>query len=243
MSDAPVLATRHEGWGEIVLNRPDRRNALAPETAKALRECLSDLLAGGARVLLLRGEGGTFCSGLDIDLFQGGAGAAWAADWTGFHRDLHACPAVVICALERYAINAGAALALGSDLMVAGEGAILTVGEAAIGMHAPMNLAWLRLKAPEAVAAQLALGAGRMIGTDLHRLGLAWALVPDAEVQDHARAAAIRMAGWPAGTLAGIKAALRRPLTEGGDVFDAVQARPGQGGAAPSRLAPSSIRG
>jgi enoyl-CoA hydratase/carnithine racemase len=236
LSDAPVLAIPHEGWGELVLNRPGRRNALAPDSAAALREGLSTLLAGGARVVLLRGEGGTFCSGLDVDLFQGGAGAAWAADWTGFHRDLHACPAVVICALERYAINAGAALALGSDLMVAGEGAILTVGEAAIGMHAPMNLAWLRLKAPESVAAQLALGAGRMGGADLHRLGLAWALVPDGEVHDHARAAAIRMAGWPAGTLAGIKAALRRPIPEGGDVFDAVQARPGQGGAAPSRI-------
>lgn len=237
MSIGPVLATRHEGWGELVLNRPDRRNALAPESAKALREGLSNLLAGGARAVLLRGEGGTFCSGLDVDLFQGGAGAAWATDWTGFHRDLHACPAVVICALERYAINAGAALALGSDLMVAGEGAVLTVGEAAIGMHAPMNLAWLRLKAPESVAAQLALGAGRMAGPDLHRLGLAWAVLPDAEVQDHARSAAIRMAGWPAGTLAGIKAALRRPLSQGGDVFDAVQAPPGQGGAAPSRVA------
>lgn len=237
MSIGPVLATRHEGWGELVLNRPDRRNALAPESAKALREGLADLLAGGARVVLLRGEGGTFCSGLDIDLFQGGAGAAWAADWTGFHRDLHACPAVVICALERYAINAGAALALGADLMVAGEGAVLTVGEAAIGMHAPMNLAWLRLKAPESVAAQLALGAGRMAGPDLHRLGLAWALVPDEAVQDHARSAAIRMAGWPAGTLAGIKAALRRPLPQGGDIFDAVQATSGQGGAAPSRVA------
>ena len=236
MSDAPVLAIPQEGWGELILNRPGRRNALAPDSAAALREGLSTLLAGGARVVLLRGEGGTFCSGLDVDLFQAGAGAAWAADWTGFHRDLHACPAVVICALERYAINAGAALALGSDLMVAGEGAILTVGEAAIGMHAPMNLAWLRLKAPESVAAQLALGAGRMGGADLHRLGLAWALVPDGEVHDHARAAAIRMAGWPAGTLAGIKAALRRPIPEGGDVFDAVQARPGQGGAAPSRI-------
>ncbi|AWM78247.1 enoyl-CoA hydratase/isomerase family protein [Phenylobacterium parvum] len=237
MSDAPVLAIPHEGWGELVLNRPGRRNALAPDSAAALREGLSTLLAGGARVVLLRGEGGTFCSGLDVDLFQGGAGAAWASDWTGFHRDLHACPAVVICALERYAINAGAALALGSDLMVAGEDAILTVGEAAIGMHAPMNLAWLRLKAPESVAAQLALGAGRMGGADLHRLGLAWALVPDGEVHDHARAAAVRMAGWHAGTLAGIKAALRRPIPEGGDVFGAVQARPGQGGAAPTRIA------
>jgi 2-(1,2-epoxy-1,2-dihydrophenyl)acetyl-CoA isomerase len=237
LSDASVLAIPHEGWGELVLNRPSRRNALAPGSAAALREGLSTLLAGGARVVVLRGEGGTFCSGLDVDLFKGGAGAAWASDWTGFHRDLHACPALVICALERYAINAGASLSLASDLTVAGEGAILTVGEAAIGMHAPMNLAWLRLRAPEAVAAQLALGAGRMSGADLHRLGLAWALVADGEVQDHARAAAIRMAGWPAGTLSGIKAALRRPIPEGGDVFDAVQARPGQGGAAPSRIA------
>ena len=87
------------------------------------------------------------------------------------------------------------------------------------------------------MAAQLALGAGRMRGSDLHRLGLAWALVPDAGVLDHAREAAERMAAWPAGTLAGIKAALRRPLPEGGDVFDAVQARPGALGAAPSRIA------
>jgi enoyl-CoA hydratase/carnithine racemase len=243
VTGAPVLTALHEGWGELVLNRPERRNALAPASARDLREGLAALLQGGARVVLLRGEGGTFCSGLDIDLFQGGAGAAWAADWTGFHRDLHACPAVVICALERYAINAGAALALASDLMVAGEGAVLTVGEAAIGMHAPMNLAWLRLRAPETVAAQLALGAGRMSGADLHRLGLAWALVPDGEVKDHARAASARMAGWPAGTLAGIKAALRRPVPEGGDIFDAVQARAGQGGAGPSRVARPSIRG
>lgn len=236
MTQGVVLAAGREGWGELVLNRPERRNALAPASAAGLRLGLAELVAGGARVILLRGEGGTFCSGLDVDLFRGGAGAAWAGDWAGFHRDLHACPAVVICALERYAINAGASLALGSDLMVAGEGAVLTVGEAAIGMHAPMNLAWLRLRAPEAVAAQLALGAGRLSGADLHRLGLAWAVVPDAGVLDHAREAAARMAGWPAGTLAGIKAAMRRPVPADGDVFDAVQARPGEGGAAPSRI-------
>ncbi len=239
MTAGPVFTVAHDGWGELVLNRPERRNALAPDSAAALREGLSGLLASGARTVLLRGESGTFCSGLDLDQFKGGAGAAWSRDWTGFHRDLFACPAVVICALERYAINAGASMALGSDLMVAGEGAVLTVGEAAIGMHAPMNLAWLRLRAPEAIAAQLALGAGRLSGSDLHRLGLAWALVPDAEVQDHARAAAARMAAWPAGTLAGIKAALRRPLPQEGDVFDAVQARPGEGGAAPTRIAPA----
>ena len=108
MTQGVVLAAGHDGWGELVLNRPERRNALAPDSAAALRLGLAELVAGGARVILLRGEGGTFCSGLDVDLFRGGAGAAWAGDWAGFHRDLHACPAVVICALERYAINAGA---------------------------------------------------------------------------------------------------------------------------------------
>jgi len=83
VTGAPVLTALHEGWGELVLNRPERRNALAPASARDLREGLAALLQGGARVILLRGEGGTFCSGLDIDLFQGGAGAAWARAFTG----------------------------------------------------------------------------------------------------------------------------------------------------------------
>ncbi|MCA3725272.1 enoyl-CoA hydratase-related protein [Phenylobacterium sp.] len=79
MTGAPVLTALHEGWGELVLNRPERRNALAPASARDLREGLAALLQGGARVVLLRGEGGTFCSGLDIDLFQGGAGESHLA--------------------------------------------------------------------------------------------------------------------------------------------------------------------
>ncbi|MBR7620912.1 enoyl-CoA hydratase/isomerase family protein [Phenylobacterium sp. 20VBR1] len=229
----------HEGWGELILARPDRRNALAGPMVSELRAGLAQLLAGGARVIVLRGEGGAFCSGLDVDAFAARPAPDWLADWpeewAGFHRELYRCPAVIVGALERFAINAGAALALACDLLVAGEGAYLLVGEAAIGMYAPMNLAWLRLKTSEAVAAQLALGATRVPAADLWRLGLVHKLVADAEVTTEAQALAIRLAGYPGQGLAAIKSGLRRPAPAGEGVFEALLAT-GHATAGPSRV-------
>lgn len=220
-------AELHDGWGELVLSRPQRRNALIGPMVGELRSGLAALLASGARVVVLRGEGGAFCSGLDLDAFGAQPPPAWRAtftdDWAGFHRELYRCPAVVVGALQRFAINGGASLALACDLLVAGEGAYLTVGEAAIGMHAPMNIAWLRLRTSEAVAAQICLGADRTPATELQRLGLVYKVVADAEVASQAHALAARLAGYPGGALATIKAAIRRPLAGGEALFDSVR--------------------
>jgi enoyl-CoA hydratase/carnithine racemase len=227
-ADEPAVQTAlHDGWGELVLSRPHRRNALIGPMVVELRAGLADLLAGGARVVLVRGEGGAFCSGLDVDAFAERPAPSWQAsfadDWAGFHRDLYRCPAVIIGALERFAINAGGSLALACDLLVAGEGAYLMVGEAAVGMHAPMNIAWLRLKTGEAVAAQLLLAAGRVPAPDLRRLSLVHKVVADSAVVTEARDLAARLAGYPGQGLASIKAAMRRPATAGEGVFDAVK--------------------
>jgi len=235
----PVRTVVHDGWGELVLSRVHRRNALTGAMAARLRAGLAELLAGGARAILLRGDGGAFCSGLDVDAFAAKPPPAWLAtwpgDWAAFHRDLYHCPAVIVGALERLAINGGASLALACDLLVVGEGAYLMVGEAAIGMQAPMNVAWLRLKTSEAVAAQLCLGAGRMAGADLYRLGLAYKVAPDAEVDSEARAVAGRLAGFPGSGLAAIKATLRRPVHAGDEIFDAMVGGPAS--PPPSRIA------
>lgn len=231
-------AELHDGWGELILSRPERRNALTGPMAAALRAGLAELLAGGARVILVRGEGGAFCSGLDVDAFAAQPApawrAAWADDWAGFHRELYSCPAVIVGALERFAINAGSSLALACDLLIAGEGAYLMVGEAAVGMHAPMNVAWLRVKTTEAVAAQLALAAGRVPAAELLRLALAYKVTPDTNVVAEARDLALKLAGYPGQGLAAIKAALRRPLADG-DVFQAVQST-GYQTSGPSRV-------
>jgi len=237
--EAAARAELHDGWGELVLSRPDRRNALTGPMVGALRAGLAELHSEGARVVILRGEGGAFCSGLDVDAFARQPAPAWRASWASeyaaFHSELYRSPAVIVGALERFAINGGASLALACDLLVAGEGSFILVGEAALGMQAPMNVAWLRLRASEAVAAQLLFGADRIPAADLFRLGLVHRVVPDKEVVRQANELAKRLAGFPGQGLAAIKDAMRRPLPDRGDVFVAVRSG-GFTTAGPSRV-------
>jgi len=234
----PVL---YEGWGELILSRPERKNALIGPMVADLQSGLATLLSGGAKAVVLRGAQGVFCSGLDVDAFAEDPAPAWRAswptDWADWHKTLYRCPAVIICALEKYAINAAPSMALAADLMVAGENATLLVGEAALGMLAPMNIAWLRLRTSEAVAAQLTLGARRTSAADLHRLGLAFEVVPDDQTAARACELAATLGGYRGQALAGIKAALRAGRSDGGEaVFDAVQST-GFVSAAPGRVA------
>ena len=116
----------------------------------------------------------------------------------------------MIGALERYAINGGAALALACDLLVAGDEAFLQVGEVQIGMAAPYNMAWLSLRHSEQVMAQVALVGDRLVGESLVALGLAVSASSDplAGARDLAR----RLADYPDGGLVRIKAGLRARL-------------------------------
>ena len=53
----------------ITLNRPERLNAMPPQMADEISEALDSL--EGARVVLITGEGGAFCSEADLDEYDG----------------------------------------------------------------------------------------------------------------------------------------------------------------------------
>lgn len=209
-----VQLERHEGWAEIVLNRPHRRNAIDARLAEGLADALAAVSVDASlRAVLLRGAGGAFCSGLDLKdpaAAPPAAGApGFAARWRGVHVALASLPGVLIVALERFAINGGAALALAGDLAVAGESAYLQVAEARLGMAAPMNLAWLRLRHAESVAARLALTGDRVGAAELLRLGVVHEVVADDAVLARCRARAAEIAAWPAEGVVRIKSAMR----------------------------------
>lgn len=144
------------GVAEVVLNRPHRRNALDTGAIAELTELLRALAErDDVAAVLLRGAAGFFCSGLDIKEID--VAEPPLAAWIALHEALAALPVPVIAALAGGAINAGAALALASDLLVAGDTAYLQINEAAMGLAAPVNAAWLTLRHPPAVAAQLLL--------------------------------------------------------------------------------------
>lgn len=225
-SDDPVVASRKDGVAEIVLNRPARRNAVTGPLAKRLHEeVVAATEDDEVAVLLIRGAGGAFCSGLDLGEFRADPPPEWMPDFSGLWLDVHAalydCPKPVVAALERFAINAGSALALAADLLVAGEHAFLHVGEIQMGMAAPMNMAWLRLRHPESVAAGLAIVGRRYAGPELAAMGVATEVVADDAVLDRAREPSATIAGYPPSGVRAIKSTVirGRPAASGREWF------------------------
>lgn len=184
MSDDPVLA-RVDGppdraVGHVVLNRPHARNAITVALANGLHDALVDL-AGRARVIVVRGAGGHFCAGGDVDevtRLRAEGGAALRGLFEAFHR---ACsvvatlPVPVVAAVEGAATAGGFELVQAADVVVVRDDAVLADNHARLG-QVPAGGGSQRL--PRLLGSQRALThillGERLSGTDAVALGLAW---------------------------------------------------------------------
>ncbi len=212
--DAMVLLERHGARADIVLNRPDKRNALIAPMMAQLRDAFLQIAADDSvNAVLVRGAGGALCSGLDLKAINAEPRPDWVPDmpriWREANEAMAACPKPMVCALEKYAINGGAPIAFASDFLIAGQSAYILVGEVQRGMAAPNNLAWLQGKYGEAIALRFALLGDPVPAPELLRLGIAYSVVADDEVVAHATALADRLADFPASAAQGIKRAIR----------------------------------
>ncbi len=204
-----------DGVATVELNRPHRRNAVIGPMLDALADALNAASADeSVQAVLLCGAGGAFCSGVDLDEYNADPAPDWLANSAksnaAAHNALAECTVPIIVALERYAINGGAAYALAGDLLVAGETAWIQVGEVIQGLPAPMNMAWLTLRHSPAVASRLLLTGERIPAPDLLAMSIAHRVVPDDSVRTEAESLAQRIAGSPPGSARGAKAALRQ---------------------------------
>jgi len=191
-----VLVERSGGRCDVILNRPARRNAvtleLVAELTAALRAAEDDESVGA---VVIRGAGGCFCSGLDLSGI--GPREEFSAAWARLHEYVDSMRTPIVGALERAAVNAGAALAFSCDLLVAGETAFLQVKEAAMGMMPPVNVAWLVRRYPMSLARRLTLTCDALAGPELVATGIAARCVPDRDVVTTAQALADAIAGYP----------------------------------------------
>ena len=211
-------------WGEVMLNRPERKNAITGPFGEQLADALEELQQDQqVQALLLHGAGGAFCSGLDLNAFNAEPEPVWVAgfqaSWRRAHNALFNCNKPIIGALERYAINGGAALAIACDYLIAGEQAFLQVGEVQIGMAAPYNMAWLNLRHSERVIAEVTLIGDRLPAAELVRLGLVNESVADDQVLLTARALCQRFADFPVGTPQKIKIGMRARVSDSADAW------------------------
>ena len=203
----------HEGWAEIVIERPDRRNSLIPPLAGEIRDYIEQSNEDdNISAIVLRGEGGYFCSGIDLKALQADPPPPWSGkdvgDVRSMHMALYYCKKPIIAALEKFAINAGASLAFACDLIVAGETAFLQIGEIQQGVGIPMNAAWLKIKTTEFQAARLAFLGDRVKAPELLRLGLISEYVSDDSVVERCNEIAATIASYPPAAAVAIKQSL-----------------------------------
>lgn len=210
-----VRRTNRQRVAIIELNRPDRKNAIiAPMLDQLTRHVNEASVDPEVGSVLVCGAGGAFCSGLDLKEYAAEPPPSWLATAPESVRAAHlaiaTCPHPVVVALERYAINGGAAFALAGDLLVVGREAWLQVGEVRIGMNAPMNLAWLVARHPVSIGLQLTLTGRRFGGDELLRMNVAHEVVDDTDVRQRAEQLATEIASYPPGAAQALKASILR---------------------------------
>jgi enoyl-CoA hydratase/carnithine racemase len=210
-----VLVELHGNRGELVLNRPERRNALIGPLVNQLHEGLNQLMSNPeCHVIVIRGAQGYFCAGLDLKEFAAVPAPEWrerfANDWAEFHCAIFDCPKPILGALEGFAIAGGSALAFACDFLVAGKKSFLHVAEAERGMQAPINIAWLQLRFEYSKAMRFAQLAERFYGDELVGQGVALESVEEDQVLSRTREIADRLAGFEPGSTSRIKASIRK---------------------------------
>jgi len=214
MGESVVLVERTGDRVNIILNRPERKNSVTADLAEQLRDAFIGVNADpSVGSVVLQGAGGFFCSGIDLKAAGDGQKPAPLLAWPSVHAEIYKCSAPIVLALEKYAINAGAALALAAPVVVAGETSFLQVSEIQIGVAAPMNQAWLHLRHSPAVADRLTLLADRVPAAELLRLSVVSEVVADDVVLSRANELADRIAAYPPSGREGI-ARVRRKLRD-----------------------------
>ncbi|WP_030855831.1 enoyl-CoA hydratase/isomerase family protein [Streptomyces sp. NRRL S-37] len=123
----------------VVIRHPEKRNAMTAAMWGSLPPLLETLAADpDVRVLVLTGEGGTFCAGADISTLQGSALEAQRLA-VAAEEALAAFPKPTLAAVRGHCVGGGAQLAAACDLRFAEEGALFGVTPAKLGIVYPAS--------------------------------------------------------------------------------------------------------
>ena len=109
----------------IVLNRPHVLNCANEQWARDLNTIVDELSADDQlRLVVLRGAGRAFCSGIDLTALAGGETTmAFFRNWETALRKLETMDAIVLAAVQSHCIGGGLQIALACDLRVARDDA------------------------------------------------------------------------------------------------------------------------
>ncbi len=215
MSTEVTLAIA-DGIAEIVLNRPQKMNAVTREMAAAFNEyCIAVDRDDDVRAVLIKGAGDrAFCAGSDLNAL-----AEYPTPWHFRNRieyanSLRAIRKPVVAALKGWVLGGGAELALGADIRVAARSMRCGFPEVTRGWVGGGGASQLlpRLIGYGPATKMLMLGE-QIDAEESYRLGLVDFLVDDSELEAHARSIANKLAGFSPVAVQSVKSCVRASLS------------------------------
>lgn len=184
----PVRYVAQDGVATLLLDRPEKRNALNGAVIAGLKEGLGRAASDPAvRVVLLRGVGKDFCSGADLAELERiadlgpEANLDDAASLGELFIALRRHPKPVVAAVQGRALAGGCGLATACDLVLARDDAQFAYTEVHLGFVAAMVMAILRRKLGEGRAFELVALGNRIPAAEAERIGLVNRVIPAEE--------------------------------------------------------------
>jgi methylglutaconyl-CoA hydratase len=166
--DGPIL--------RVTLAKPKRRNAFDAELIGELREAFRDV--GEARIVLLSGEGESFCAGADIEWQRSAIDLSYdenvddAMRLFGMMQAINDCPAPVVARIQGYALGGGSGLAASVDIAIAATDAVFGFSEVKLGIVAAVISPFVLPKIGESAARRYFLTGERFDAQTALRIGL-----------------------------------------------------------------------
>ncbi|HXK25339.1 MAG TPA: crotonase/enoyl-CoA hydratase family protein [Myxococcota bacterium] len=181
----------------VTMNRPEAKNALSPDMLWRMYEAWRLLDRDTElRCAILTGAGGTFSAGADLKTMGREKPDAELQKRMQEVPDLHWQALLrhnrpmkpIIAAVEGYAVAGGTEILQGTDIRVAGEGAVFGVTEARRGLF-PLGGSTIRLRRqiPYTLAAEILLTARHVSAQEAKQFGLIGRVVPAGTALEEAR--------------------------------------------------------
>lgn len=197
----------------ITLSRPERRNALSPETVAELTHALRSAAGDPqCRAVLLRAEGPAFCAGMDLDTLRQMMDQSYEANLEDSRRMAAllqlawSLPKPVVSAVQGPALGGGCGLAMVCDVTIAAPEALLGFPEVKIGFVPAIVSVFLTRLVGHARSRELLVTGRSLAAADALQFGLVNEIAPADALDARALDVAARLA---AGSLQAVAATKR----------------------------------
>jgi enoyl-CoA hydratase len=220
MADELVRITRRANYAIFTLNRPEKRNSLNAPMIEALDRGIAALEQDrDVRALLIRGEGRSFCSGIDLAEAAGMERGNDPSPLESLYRRIEQLAIPTIAAVRGAAIAGGLQLAIHCDLRIASDDARMGMTLGRIGLTVPFDFA---RKLIETVGAPntnyILLTADLIDAREALRMGLVHRVVANEELDPAAEEMAGKLVANAPLSMRSLKMIVRRCMRE---AFDA----------------------